>query len=312
MDLHCEDSRGADLAQRLADVERDLFSPEAESAAPGDEDYVSAVYEAVLDSWGPGAEAVPTALGGTLSSAETLARRASVVFGHDPSLALRAIILPTSAAFSVWNGGTAEQQHFLAEVLVSGQAVGTAQLRAGETGRPWVVRRVAGYEGARAIVVYDDGTRELRLWRDPSRDDPSERSARRLVGLQAFPIEDMTFAAAPRTLDVAAGVIRSHAMARTVAAAASTGILESALLLCHRYVRARRLYGEPIIAIPHARHALAVVEALRLLCEATAGAATRALHVVPRARTRKAVQWTAFSLSTRLSARARARSHRPR
>jgi alkylation response protein AidB-like acyl-CoA dehydrogenase len=76
-------------------------------------------------------------------------------------------------------------------------------------------------------------------------------------------------------------VLKGMTLTRTMCAGKSVALADTALRATIDFARARRLYGDPVLAISHARHQLAYGFADLLLCDAIVIAAARALHVTP-------------------------------
>lgn len=76
-------------------------------------------------------------------------------------------------------------------------------------------------------------------------------------------------------------VLKGFALTRTMCAGKSVALADTALRATLDFARGRRLYGDTVLAISHARHQLACSFADLLLCDAIVIAAARALHVTP-------------------------------
>jgi alkylation response protein AidB-like acyl-CoA dehydrogenase len=76
-------------------------------------------------------------------------------------------------------------------------------------------------------------------------------------------------------------VLKGFTLTRTMCAGKSVALADTALRATLDFARARRLYGDTVLAISHARHQLAYSFADLLLCDAIVIAAARALHVTP-------------------------------
>jgi alkylation response protein AidB-like acyl-CoA dehydrogenase len=76
-------------------------------------------------------------------------------------------------------------------------------------------------------------------------------------------------------------VLKGFAFSRTMCTAMSVAAADTALRTTLAFARTRRLYGDTVLSISHARHQLAYCFADLLLCECIAIASARALHVIP-------------------------------
>lgn len=76
-------------------------------------------------------------------------------------------------------------------------------------------------------------------------------------------------------------VLKGFAFSRTMCAAMSMAAADTALRATLAFARSRKLYGDTVLAIPHARHQLASSFADLMLMDCIAIASTRALEVMP-------------------------------
>ncbi|MEU6540492.1 acyl-CoA dehydrogenase family protein [Streptomyces sp. NPDC047000] len=88
---------------------------------------LSADAEALLDDFGMNREFVPVRLGGRFDSAETLLRLMRPVFRRDVALGAGYGMTTFMAASDVWMTGTADQQNWLAALLLAGSKAAIAQ-----------------------------------------------------------------------------------------------------------------------------------------------------------------------------------------
>jgi alkylation response protein AidB-like acyl-CoA dehydrogenase len=76
-------------------------------------------------------------------------------------------------------------------------------------------------------------------------------------------------------------ILKGFALSRTTCAGKSLAPADTALRAVLDFARSRRLYGDTVLALSHARHQLAYSFADLLFCDCVAIAAARALHVTP-------------------------------
>lgn len=76
-------------------------------------------------------------------------------------------------------------------------------------------------------------------------------------------------------------ILKGFAFSRTTCAGRSVAAADTALRATLAFARSRRLYGDTVLAISHAKHQLAYSFADLLLCDCMVVAAARALHVTP-------------------------------
>ena len=76
-------------------------------------------------------------------------------------------------------------------------------------------------------------------------------------------------------------VLKGFTLTRTMCAGKSVALADTALRATLDFARSRRLYGDTVLAISHARHQLAYSFADLLLCDCLVIAAARSLHVTP-------------------------------
>jgi alkylation response protein AidB-like acyl-CoA dehydrogenase len=76
-------------------------------------------------------------------------------------------------------------------------------------------------------------------------------------------------------------ILKTFALSRTTCAGKSVALADTALRATLDFARSRRLYGDTVLSISHARHQLAYSFADLLLGDCIAVAAARALHVTP-------------------------------
>jgi hypothetical protein len=102
--------------------------------------------------------------------------------------------------------------------------------------------------------------------------------------LGGFEFYDCAVADSSLVGDFGAGTdlaLRSFQVSRCVMAGAGLGVLDAGLFAVLRFALARRLYGQPVAALPHARATLAGAFADLLTADALVTTATRALHLLP-------------------------------
>ncbi len=267
-----------------------------------------------LDAAGLGRHYVPAALDGALASHEALFWLLRSVGRRDVTAATsHAVSLP--AAVLAWHAGTPAQQARVAEILLGGGQLSIAfheqehgndfmatEVAAEPTatgfslrGEKWVVAnarrsallvvlaRTAAEGGARgfSLVLVD----KARI--DPSGMEFLERF--KTLGVRGQDIDGVRFSDLALPPDALLGApgsgfelsLKCSQVSRTLSLGPLVGALDTALRSSVAFLDARRLYGEPALAIPAVR--AAVVDAFLdiLLVECATLACTRAIHAAP-------------------------------
>ncbi len=266
----------------------------------------------LLDAWGLPAYYVPAGIrGGRLASFEELLALTRMVARRDLTVAI-AHAKTVLGAVSVWLAGNAEQQDRLAELILDGRqiALGLTEREHGSdllgtelqavrgaasyrlTGEKWLINNAtrsaaltvfartesAGGPRGFSCFLVEKGDcapgsyRHLPKIRTHGirgadisgiRFDGTEVSAKSLIGLPGSGFES---------------VLRGFQMTRTLCAALSLGAADTALRTAFGFAGTRRMYGEPVAAIPHVQRTLAQGFADLLICDCLALAAARGLH----------------------------------
>jgi alkylation response protein AidB-like acyl-CoA dehydrogenase len=271
--------------------------------------------EAALDRHGLNAEFVPTELGGRLSAVDGLVRALRPVMRRDATLGLGYGLTSFMAAVNVWTAGSDEQREHVARTLLSGAKVAVAYheldhgndftrnelhgVLAGDTielhGAKQVINNV---ERAAALLVFvrtdsRPGSRSHSvILLDKAEVDPDRLrylARYRTVGVRGCQLGGVDLAGCAVPVGRVVGVLgqgaeialRSFQVTRAALPGIALGVLDTALRTVLRFARGRSLYGTTVADLPHAQATLAGVFVDLLTCDAMAGAAARALHVVP-------------------------------
>ncbi|MBW4702063.1 acyl-CoA dehydrogenase [Micromonospora sp. RL09-050-HVF-A] len=274
--------------------------------------------EELLDEFGLKAEMVPAELGGRFTRADDLVELMRSLYRRDPCLGLGYASSTLLGAVNVWTAGSAGQRADLAELLLAngrvaaayhelahGNDIGAMEFSAlpGPAGGLLLNGRkevVSNLRRADAVVFFartDPGpgrrshsqvyVRKSDL--DPRRYTylPRFRSVgMRGVDLGGIEIRDCPIDAGSvlgppgRGMEV---TTRAYQLTRTALPAMCTALLDTGLRTALDHVRSRTLYGRTADTIPMVRTTLVNAFVDQLVCEALALAATRALHLAPRA-----------------------------
>jgi alkylation response protein AidB-like acyl-CoA dehydrogenase len=266
---------------------------------------------AALSSRGVHAHLVPAAWGGGLTSFEELLALVRIVSRRD-------LVLTTGlgstmlAAIPVWAWGDDDQRRQVADLLLGGGAFGCfavserdagSDLQATATradpagggyllrGEKWLVGNAS--RAAFAVVLARTGKRLSLLFLRPDR-LPAAACRRlpriRTLGLRGHDMGGIAFAdcrlpagallePAGRGMEMALTTLQ---YTRTMLAGMALGAADTALRLALGWARARRLYGEPILAIPAVRALLLGSFLDLLVAECVVTVAARALTLAPR------------------------------
>jgi alkylation response protein AidB-like acyl-CoA dehydrogenase len=267
-----------------------------------------------LHEWGLLEYFIPTEQGGLLRSFEEALALVRVLSRRDltAAIALGQIFL---GAVHVWLAGSDEQKAAVAQMIRQNQPLAFAlterahgsdilasEVQAVEdeagyclTGEKWLINNGTR---ARALTVFArteaaGGARGFSLFLvDKHALDPATYSHHPKVkthGIRGADISGICFQGArlpaqARVGQAGAGLeiaLRGLMVTRTLCAGFSLGAGDSALRTVLGFAQGRRLYGEPVFAIPQAQQTLAYAWIDLLIADCVALAAVRGLHVVP-------------------------------
>ncbi|MFF2045909.1 acyl-CoA dehydrogenase [Kitasatospora sp. NPDC058170] len=269
-----------------------------------------------LESFGIGAQFVPRALGGRLGQVDELARVLRTVFRHDGSLGLGLGAINLIASSTVWAAGDAQQQGFMADVLLRGGPTAGAitelaygddlartRLQATERGEGVVLNGrkevISNIARAHAFTVLartsaDQGSRSHTLFLVDPASVPRDRMRFlprfRTSGMRASHLGGVEFVDCPLPSSAVVGgygnametILRCFQVTKSVAGAASIGMVDTMLRTVADFAVNRRLYDRTVTGLPFVEAELAGVFTDLLICDALTTTACRALHVLPR------------------------------
>jgi alkylation response protein AidB-like acyl-CoA dehydrogenase len=269
--------------------------------------------EQLLDEWDCNAEFVPDRDGGRWSGVDDLARRLRPVFRRDPALGLGYGVTSFMAMALARTAGDSEQRRKMSAELLSGGKIAVAfhELAHGNdflrnevtalpgkggmilNGRKEVINNVSR---AGSMVVFartDDrpGPRSHSLLLLDKQDLPGVRylPRYRTTGLRGCQLGGVEFTGDVVPVDRVVGepgsaveiALRAFQVTRTVLPGMALGVLDSALHVGYRFAAERRLYGHPVVDLPHARDTLACAFADLLVADSMFTAVARGLQVAP-------------------------------
>lgn len=289
------------------------FSFQQQVELDEDEAFPNAVC-AFLHEWGLFEYFIPDTQGGALSSFEEALAILRVLSRRDltVAIALGQIYL---GAVHVWLAGSVAQQESVAQMIRQNQALAFAlterahgsdvlasEVRVTEnagdyqiTGEKWLINNGTR---ARALTVFArtnpaGGARGFSLFLvDKAALDRSSYThcpkvkthGIRGADISGIRFQDCQLPAGAQIGQPGAGLeiaLRGLMITRTLCAGFSLGAADSALRTVLAFARERRLYGEPVLAIPQARQTLAYAWVDLLIADCVALAAARGLHVAP-------------------------------
>jgi alkylation response protein AidB-like acyl-CoA dehydrogenase len=273
------------------------------------------VGERMLDRYRLNAELVPRALGGRMARMDRLGRVLRPLFGRDAALALGHGASNLVGAVNVWAAGSADQQRWLADLLLAngrisaaytdldtGNDVTRSDFRAEEAGGDWLL-------SGRKEIINNIGRAEAITILARTSQEPGSRSHSllmldraalprsgfdllpryRTVGVRAMYLGGMAFHDCPVPASSLVGargealetILRAFQVTRAVLPSAALGGMDAALRTVVEFAVERRLYGRRVIDLPHARALLAGAFVDLLICDSLATVACRALHALP-------------------------------
>lgn len=257
---------------------------------------------------------VPSQLGGELKSFEEFIAVLRVIARRDLTVAI-AHGKTYLGAVATWVGGSDEQRRRLAEIIKGGSQVALAltershgsDLLASEV----EAARVAdGYELSGEKWLINNATRGRALTvfaRTGERSDPrgfslflvekgdsahtTYRTHPKIKthGIRGADISGISFDRTPLPEDSVVGqvgagleiMLKAFQLTRTVITGLSLGAADTALRVTMDFALARKLYGDSLFAIPHARRLLCDAFVDLLICECLSIASARSIHVEP-------------------------------
>lgn len=256
---------------------------------------------------------VPNSFGGRLNGVDDLARSVRSLFRRDPCVAVSWGVAPLAAAAQVWEFGTPSQQSEVAAGLLAGDplegnVLGDAVSYRGQElhGQTRFVRATSNASRVVLRGRADDGRwRTVLLDRAALPPGTAGLARQPTSGLRGCAFEGLGFSggAIPATSVLPGGSPAGpEALASAVRAAGSLGVLETALYIVCDFATGRRLYGQAVSDIPHARGMLAGAFADLLIADCLVTSLTRELDAGPAAppqrrrsrsssRTRSCVRW---------------------
>ncbi|MFI7643130.1 acyl-CoA dehydrogenase family protein [Nonomuraea sp. NPDC049400] len=271
--------------------------------------------EDTLAEFGLNAEFVPSRLGGRLDRLDDLVQIMRAIYRRDPCMGLGYGASSFIAGVNIWAAGTPEQQQSAADLLRSGQRIAVAyhelahgndmagtECRADcQAGRITLNGRkevVTNLQRSEAFVLFartsaQPGPRShspLLISKgslDPRRFRYLPRFA--TMGMRGVQLGGIEFRDCPAPESALLGqlghgmeiALRSFQITRTTLVSMFCGILDTGLRTAIRHTTRRRLYGGPVIAMPHVRSVIAGAYADLLAADCFASVATRALHLLP-------------------------------
>ncbi|MET0135541.1 MAG: acyl-CoA dehydrogenase [Kibdelosporangium sp.] len=269
---------------------------------------------AVLDDWACNAEFVPVSDGGRWSGVDDLARRLRPVFRRDPALGMGYGVTSLMAMALARAAGDSEQRRRMSAELLSGGRIAVAfhelahgndflrnelTARPGDgglvlNGRKEVVNNIAGAESMVLFARTDErpGARSHSLLLLGKRDLPNVRylPRYRTAGLRGCQLGGVEFTGDVVSANCVLGkpgnavesALRAFQVTRTVLPGMALGVLDSAVHVGYRFAVERRLYGQSVADLPHARDTLACAFADLLVADCMFTAVARGLQLVPR------------------------------
>ncbi|MFH8747477.1 acyl-CoA dehydrogenase [Streptomyces rimosus] len=272
--------------------------------------------ERLLGDWGCNEEFIPRSLGGQWGDTDELVRRLRPVFRRDGALGLGYGVTSLMAAVNVWAAGAPAQQRRLRDDLRAGHKVAVAfhelshgndflrnETRARPAGDRMLLNGtkevINNVERARSLVLFartatGNGARDHSVfWL--RKDEVAPGSLRYLqryatAGMRGCWLGGVSFTDCALPADSLVGAVGSGAetalrafqLTRTALPGMALGLADTALHVVSRFATERRLYGQSVSDIPHARDTLATAFTDLLVMDCLTTTAARLLHLAPR------------------------------
>lgn len=257
---------------------------------------------------------IPSDLGGELKSFEEFINVLRVIARRDLTVAI-AHGKTYLGAVATWVGGSREQQRRLVEIIKSGSQIALAlterlhgsDLLASEveaksvaggyalSGEKWLINN-ATRGHALTVFAKTGGSADPRGFSLflVEKGDGAHRTFKTLPKIKTHGIRgadisgisfDNTFLPEDAVIgQVGAGLeimLKAFQLTRTVITGLSLGAADTALRVALDFALARKLYGDSVFAIPHARRLLCDAFIDLLICECLTIASARSIHVEP-------------------------------
>jgi alkylation response protein AidB-like acyl-CoA dehydrogenase len=306
-------SAAESLEQRLGDpfAPDNVFSFGNAVALDEREEYPEEACE-ILDALKVSDYYVPSQLGGELKSYEEFIAVLRVIARRDLTVAI-AHGKTYLGAVATWVGGSDEQQRRLVDIIRSGSQVALAlterahgsDLLSSEveaasvaggyalSGEKWLINNATR---GRALTVFaktgaGSDPRGFSLFLVEKNGSSTYKTLPKIKthGIRGADISGISF---DRTLlpedavigRIGAGLeilLKAFQLSRTVITGLSLGAADTALRITVDFALARKLYGDSVFAIPHARRLLCDAFIDLLICECVSIASARSIHVEP-------------------------------
>jgi alkylation response protein AidB-like acyl-CoA dehydrogenase len=306
-------SAAESLEQRLGDpfAPDNVFSFGNAVALDEREEYPEEACE-ILDALKVSDYYVPSQLGGELKSYEEFIAVLRVIARRDLTVAI-AHGKTYLGAVATWVGGSDEQQRRLVDIIRSGSQVALAlterahgsDLLSSEveaasvaggyalSGEKWLINNATR---GRALTVFaktgaGSDPRGFSLFLVEKNGSSTYKTLPKIKthGIRGADISGISF---DRTLlpedavigRIGAGLeilLKAFQLSRTVITGLSLGAADTALRITMNFALARKLYGDSVFAIPHARRLLCDAFIDLLICECVSIASARSIHVEP-------------------------------
>ena len=308
-------SAAESLEQRLGDpfAPGNAFSFGNAVALDEREEYPEQACE-ILDALKVSDHYIPSQLGGELKSFEEFIAVLRVIARRDLTVAI-AHGKTYLGAVAVWVGGSGEQRRRLVEIIRSGSQVALAltershgsDLLASDTeatstaggytlsGEKWLINNATRGRALTVFAKTGNGSdpRGFSLFLVEKNNDA--RSTWKTLpkikthGIRGADISGISFDRMVLPEDAVVGrigagleiMLKAFQLTRTVITGLSLGAADTALRITMDFALTRRLYGDSVFAIPHARRLLCDAFIDVLICECLSIASARSIHVEP-------------------------------